>query len=140
MTANAGVVLYNQPRRRILQGWPAAPGYGSRYFGLTAGGRAQLQALSTAATELLARFPALRFQRPCTKALKYSGAPNQNYIATMDSSQTVLADTLQRMEGACSAAGLHISWALGNSLPNALRLSFSYSAFRSSLKTFFFPP
>jgi len=30
-------------------------------------------------------------------------------ITTMDSSQAVLADTLQRMEGACSALGLHIS-------------------------------
>jgi len=32
-------------------------------------------------------------------------------IATMDSIQAVLADTLQRMEGACSALGLPISWA-----------------------------
>jgi len=63
--------------RRILQDWQAAPEYGSRYSRSTAGGRAQLQALSTAATELLDRLPALRFQRPCPKALKYSGAPNQ---------------------------------------------------------------
>jgi len=32
-------------------------------------------------------------------------------IATIDSSQTKLADTLQHMEGSCSARGLHISWA-----------------------------
>jgi len=32
-----------------------------------------------------------------------------NDIATIDSSQAVLADTLQRMEGACSAVGLRIS-------------------------------
>jgi len=30
--------------------------------------------------------------------------------ATMDSSQAVLADIIQRMLGTCSALGLHISW------------------------------
>jgi len=38
-------------------------------------------------------------------------------IATMDRSQAVLADTLQRMEGTCSALGLHISYAKTN-MPN----------------------